>query len=345
MLSEWFYKTAEAEIGPVTANQLLSLAQSGTVLPSTLVRKGKEGQWVAANRIKGLFADVQPIGSATTESNPENVGRQLPPPLPSSFHFKKDEAVSHSKDTVDRRDTVFISLPKLLLIIAVVCGVCGILIFQPSRSKDEPLTESELLFLKDVRDVDNHNWNVIRSWLARDDLNWKHVATPALSSIIEHEWECVGDHQCISPQWSSFWTGVAERMIAKGADVNTAYLKSYSTGDAGTLRFLVEHGLDVNASEMDGDTVLIRSAWDDRYCNNVKFLIDKGADVNKVGDEGNTPLHTAAQGNAVKVIELLISHGANVNAKNKRGQTPLAVSNLALQKQAADLLKSKGGTE
>ncbi len=77
MENEWFTKPEIAIIkGPLTDSVLKARAESGMIGPDTLVRKGAEGKWVPAKRVKGLFpaeADSpspEPIASATLPGEP-----------------------------------------------------------------------------------------------------------------------------------------------------------------------------------------------------------------------------------------------------------------------------------
>jgi hypothetical protein len=54
-MSEWYYQLAREEIGPISASELRQLRKEGTLSRDSLVRKGKEGKWVLANNVKGLF--------------------------------------------------------------------------------------------------------------------------------------------------------------------------------------------------------------------------------------------------------------------------------------------------
>lgn len=44
-----------AEVGPLTSAELMEKVQIGQIQPDTLVRSGKDGKWVAADRWKGLL--------------------------------------------------------------------------------------------------------------------------------------------------------------------------------------------------------------------------------------------------------------------------------------------------
>lgn len=54
MASKWFYQVMGSQVGPVSSAELLSLARRGTITHDTLVRKGDNGDWVFAERVKGL---------------------------------------------------------------------------------------------------------------------------------------------------------------------------------------------------------------------------------------------------------------------------------------------------
>jgi ankyrin repeat protein len=147
-----------------------------------------------------------------------------------------------------------------------------------------------------------------------------------------------------------FWTTLNERLVKDGADVNVV-IADPTVSMLGALQFLVAHGANVNAVDDNKQNPLMHyvdsgsSRYADLYDDSVAFLISKGANVNAVDSEGNTPLLAAVKCNSVKEIGRLIAAGANVNVKNKSGQTPLALANLAMQNDAAALLKSNGGTE
>ena len=64
--SHWFYGGTENPIGPVTSAELFDLARQGTVIRDTPVRKGLDGMWVPANRVRGLF----PAPNATSAPTP-----------------------------------------------------------------------------------------------------------------------------------------------------------------------------------------------------------------------------------------------------------------------------------
>lgn len=126
---------------------------------------------------------------------------------------------------------------------------------------------------------------------------------------------------------------------------NTA-LHHYDVPDE-LVRWLVEHGLDINTENYYGRTALDRHAalGDDT----VKLLVELGSDIGKTDSYGNSPLHTAASFFHADTVKFLVENGANVQLKNDMGETPLAYSlsrcsNFAIPKVAkiADILLQAG---
>jgi hypothetical protein len=56
--AEWYLLLEGVERGAFTASKLKELAREGTITPDTTVKKGAEGNWVRASRVKGLFEEV-----------------------------------------------------------------------------------------------------------------------------------------------------------------------------------------------------------------------------------------------------------------------------------------------
>ncbi|HTA40791.1 MAG TPA: ankyrin repeat domain-containing protein [Bryobacteraceae bacterium] len=127
-------------------------------------------------------------------------------------------------------------------------------------------------------------------------------------------------------------------------------------GDTPTVRSLVEHHADVNATQGDGATALLWAVhrsdkemvdlllqaganpkagnrdgstplWQACIAGDagvIASLLKAGADANEKLPLGRTPLMAAARTGNVDAIKALIDHGANVNARETlRGTTPL----------------------
>ncbi len=66
MASQWFYQAMGKQVGPISSDELRSLAHAGVISRDTPVKNAPDGAWVPAERVRGLF----PVSNAT------------PPPLP-----------------------------------------------------------------------------------------------------------------------------------------------------------------------------------------------------------------------------------------------------------------------
>ena len=130
-------------------------------------------------------------------------------------------------------------------------------------------------------------------------------------------------------------TGDYERvkyLVEHGADVNaknhkgkTALCHTFNVGLYEIMKYLLEHGADINAKDEVGFTALIRTCW---YGNVplMKYLVEKGADVNAKDKLGNTALHWVCGRKYISIMnditKYLVEHGADVNAKNCKKRTP-----------------------
>lgn len=102
-----------------------------------------------------------------------------------------------------------------------------------------------------------------------------------------------------------------------------------------------------------GDTCCERS--EPRALEALRFLLEHGADINAVNNAGDTAVHLAAASGFTTIVQLLADRGANLNVKNQRGLTPLASVTAGsgqrggrvvtpAQKKAEELLKKLGAT-
>jgi ankyrin repeat protein/uncharacterized protein YegL len=101
------------------------------------------------------------------------------------------------------------------------------------------------------------------------------------------------------------------------------------------IKYLIEHGADVNAETSDDFTPPLHLAIEYNFnVKIIKYLVEQGANINAETNNGYTPLHWAACNNSnVEVLQYLISQGVNVNAENYHGKTPLDVADTEEKKQ------------
>ena len=83
------------------------------------------------------------------------------------------------------------------------------------------------------------------------------------------------------------------------------------------LQAIINHGADVNATNKNSVTALMR-ACEKGYIDAINVLLNAGADPNIADIDGETWIHYAAHGGCNKeALQAIINHGADINATNK----------------------------
>lgn len=143
---------------------------------------------------------------------------------------------------------------------------------------------------------------------------------------------------------------------------NTPLHLAAQNNDATIVKFLIEHGAQINAKNTSGRTPLQEAEqykfytmehylngsnplhwamYDNEPLSIVQELITKNKDwLNALDSNGNTPLHIAVSHADIPVIKLLVSSGANLQAKNKFNRTPLAEADTKGRYELSMYLKS-----
>jgi ankyrin repeat protein len=140
---------------------------------------------------------------------------------------------------------------------------------------------------------------------------------------------------------------VMELLIAGGADASL-------TNENGTTPLMAAAGLTQiqGPRARRGDVSQFYSNWGESdSLDALKFLLDHGADVNAANRSGQTALHGAAYMGGKAVVEFLLDHGVNINVPDAQGQTPFRIAeahlNVAAQgvtewPETAALLRRRG---
>lgn len=114
----WFFLADDFVCGPKTAAELAQLAKSGTILPTTPIRKGEDGEWLPAKTVRGLF-------DATSQN-------RIPSPAPITLQDTKNVTVqSTPRRTLPpsrRRNRWIVPLLSIGTPIVVFSVVLGLLI-------------------------------------------------------------------------------------------------------------------------------------------------------------------------------------------------------------------------
>jgi len=97
MAVEWYCRLMGTEMGPYTSSQLIQMARSHQLTPQDVVKKGADGNWVDANRVKGLFDEA---------ASSSIIMARLPPEL------KKSDPKQGAPDEQDDANETAVAQPR-----------------------------------------------------------------------------------------------------------------------------------------------------------------------------------------------------------------------------------------
>jgi hypothetical protein len=102
-------------------------------------------------------------------------------------------------------------------------------------------------------------------------------------------------------------------------DVRAILLRMLGRSDGRSLKgkLLIVGGIDVN------EQTFIDEAFENQYVEAYKFLLTQGIDVNATNSDGESMLHRVAATGDAALMKFMASRGANLQAVNNQGLTPL----------------------
>src|SRR5438105_5252300 len=112
MASEWFYQIMGDTVGPLSVQDIKAHAHEGRITHDTKVRKGIDGQWILADRVKGLL----PIANQATDGHDSENGAQK---THATFRYpSQSEIISRVKNVLsafsnDKRDNIAYIAPGI----------------------------------------------------------------------------------------------------------------------------------------------------------------------------------------------------------------------------------------
>ena len=104
-------------------------------------------------------------------------------------------------------------------------------------------------------------------------------------------------------------------------EIRTALMLAAENDEKEIVELLVEHGADVNNTDLYGATALMIASNNISGTQIVEYLIEHGADVNAVNQIGESALFYAACVQGSKTAKVLIDHGADINIVNEKGES------------------------
>jgi uncharacterized protein len=120
---------------------------------------------------------------------------------------------------------------------------------------------------------------------------------------------------------------VGDAALTEGA---TALARAAKTADIPVMQALLDGGADATLALVNRTTTAIiasgGTAPEPKILEAVKLLVEHGVDVNAFNANGQTIVHNAAQRGQNSVIEYAASQGAKLDRRDKQGRTPLDIA-------------------
>ncbi len=134
MSADWYLHLDDRQYGPLSAAELKRYASEGRMTPETLVRKGEEGTWVPASRVKGLHFAGPP-------SLPARLPQQLPAQAPQAVPAKPARRHATQQPTAIKQcGFCAATIPET----ALKCQYCGETLDPALRAAEEAKRAVEL---------------------------------------------------------------------------------------------------------------------------------------------------------------------------------------------------------
>ncbi|MEM7180174.1 MAG: ankyrin repeat domain-containing protein [Spirochaetota bacterium] len=128
----------------------------------------------------------------------------------------------------------------------------------------------------------------------------------------------------------------------KDSEGNSPLFEALSNGDTEKVYFLIKRGADAKARNQYGESALVYTQF--ARIEEIDYFLKRGLKINAVDKKGNTALHSFVSHNDVTSTQILhlLKKGAKLEAVNKQGQTPLFAAIYFGEIDKVKLLLTKG---
>jgi len=117
----------------------------------------------------------------------------------------------------------------------------------------------------------------------------------------------------------------------------TALAAAVIGGFFNIVKYLVEHGADVNIANLRGETPLHLAVLIGNV-DIISFLLTEGSWLECEDECGDSPLMYATREDNAPVVEVLLMHGADPDHPNEDGETPMMLAEEVASEPVRDLL-------
>ena len=156
------------------------------------------------------------------------------------------------------------------------------------------------------------------------------------------------------------------KLLNRGANIHGYFRDAARYGNVEAMKFLLQHGADINETSIDGGSGLISASYKG-HVEAVRFLLEKGADISMLLDQRNAlywavdrqhpeivdlllekeidtsgALVLAVEKGDVKIIKKLLKYSVDLNETNLKGYTPLTIAVIQSDKKAVQILIEHG---
>ena len=99
-------------------------------------------------------------------------------------------------------------------------------------------------------------------------------------------------------------------------------MRAAKSNDLPVIRLLLDGGADATVTLKDRTTIAMIAT----SLEAIKLLVEHGVDVNAFNTSGQTIVHSAAGRGANAIIQYVAEKGARLDKKDKQGRTPLDIA-------------------
>ena len=147
-------------------------------------------------------------------------------------------------------------------------------------------------------------------------------------------------------------TACVDILLAAGADITARnsfghtplHIVCRSTGSLPLLKRLIAAGININATDYSGETVITTATYN-KHVDCALYLIQQGADVNIANGTnglGDAPIHMALMIDVSSVLQELLARGADYTRTNSYNRTILHYAAGLVSEQTIQVLKAHG---
>lgn len=151
----------------------------------------------------------------------------------------------------------------------------------------------------------------IVDYLIEEGIDIHHISNSGENALV---WAVVAERFAIAEKLMQHGLSMQDRDQFGRTPLFAAYKSSLES-----VKFMLDHGAEVNAADSTGNVPLHMAAWRGST-EVVDYLLTRGANINIRADNGWTPLLNAALGDSLEMVKLLLDHGAAINQDCMAGQ-------------------------